>query len=86
MISPFPRFPPVQTIGGLPQSVRGSVMGLYGFMGSLGAMVSVLIGGFLFDRWMAQGPFILVSLGALLAAIWGAWLYTKQRKTEVDHG
>jgi MFS family permease len=69
-----------------PQSVRGSVMGLYGFMGSLGAMVSVLIGGFLFDRWMAQGPFILVSLGALLAAIWGAWLYAKQRKMQVDHG
>jgi MFS family permease len=54
-----------------PEAVRGAVMGFYGFCGSLGIMLAFLLGGWLFDNWLYQGPFVLV--GALCAgvAIWG---------------
>jgi MFS family permease len=54
-----------------PESVRGSVMGFYGFCGSLGIMLAFLLGGWLFDHWSYQGPFILVAALSSGVAVWG---------------
>ncbi|MBL8223743.1 MAG: MFS transporter [Chromatiales bacterium] len=50
-----------------PLDVRGSVIGLAGFCGSLGILMTSLAGGYLFDYWRISGPIILVG-GANLAA------------------
>ncbi|WP_299029736.1 MFS transporter [uncultured Thermanaerothrix sp.] len=54
-----------------PESVRGAVMGFYGFCGSLGIMLVFVLGGWLFDRWLYQGPFVLVAILCLVVTIWG---------------
>lgn len=48
-----------------------SVMGFYGFCGSLGIMLAFLLGGWLFDHWSYRGPFILVAILSAGVAIWG---------------
>lgn len=50
-----------------PMDVRGSVIGLAGFCGSLGILITSLAGGYLFDYWRISGPIILVGLANLAA-------------------
>ncbi len=50
-----------------PVNVRGSVIGLAGFCGSVGILVTSFVGGFLFDYWRISGPIILVGLANLAA-------------------
>ena len=54
-----------------PEEVRGSVMGFYAFCGALGIMVTSLISGWIFDGWMAQGPFVFVAGLCAVVAVWG---------------
>jgi MFS family permease len=54
-----------------PEEVRGSVMGFYGFCGALGTMVTALAGGWLFDGWQPQGPFVFIAILCSIVAIWG---------------
>ena len=54
-----------------PEEVRGAVMGFYGFCGSLGIMLTFLLGGWLFDRWLYQGPFVLLAVVSACVAVWG---------------
>jgi MFS family permease len=54
-----------------PEAVRGSVMGFYGFCGALGTMVTALAGGWLFDGWMPQGPFVFIAILCAVVAVWG---------------
>ncbi len=63
-----------------PDSVRGSVMGFYGFCGAAGTMLASVLGGFLFDNWIPQGPFALSAILSLLVATWGLLVYFKTRK------
>lgn len=58
-----------------PMDVRGSVIGLAGFCGSLGILVTSLAGGYLFDHWRISGPILLVGAAnlaafALALAVW----------------
>jgi MFS family permease len=50
-----------------PVNVRGSVIGLAGFCGSLGILATSLAGGYLFDYWKISGPIILVGAANLAA-------------------
>jgi MFS family permease len=54
-----------------PEDVRGSVMGFYGFCGALGTMLTSLAGGWLFDGWLYQGPFVFIGILCAVIAIWG---------------
>ena len=63
-----------------PEAVRGSVMGFYGFCGALGIMLTFLLGGWLFDRWTYQGPFILIAVLSAVVAIWGLIVNRKEDK------
>ena len=44
-----------------PAPIRGSVMGFYYFCAALGTMLASVLGGFLFDNWIPQGPFVLLG-------------------------
>jgi len=59
-----------------PLDVRGSVIGLAGFCGSLGILITSLAGGYLFDYWRISGPIILVGLANLAAFVFAlmVWL------------
>lgn len=52
-----------------PVDVRGSVIGLAGFCGSLGILITSLAGGYAFDYWRISGPIILVGLANLAAFV-----------------
>jgi len=44
-----------------PQDIRGSVIGLFNFCGSVGILVIAGVGGILFDAWMPGAPFVFVG-------------------------
>lgn len=60
-----------QTIIGkeAPESVRGSVIGLFNFSGAVGILILTGIGGWLFDQVGPWSPFVLVGLLNGLIAI-----------------
>ncbi len=62
-----------------PDSVRGSVMGFYGFCAALGTMLASVLGGFLFDKWIPQGPFALSAVLCLIVSIWGLIVFSKSK-------
>jgi MFS family permease len=54
------------------ENIRGAVIGLFNFCGSVGTLVIVVVGGFMFDAWMPGAPFVFVgviNLGIFAAAI-----------------
>ena len=44
-----------------PVDIRGSVLGLFNFCGSIGILCITLIGGIVFDAWMPGAPFVVVG-------------------------
>ena len=44
-----------------PIDIRGSVLGLFNFCGSMGILCITVIGGYFFDKWMPGGPFVIVG-------------------------
>lgn len=48
------------------ENIRGSVIGLFNFCGSVGTLTIVFVGGFLYDAWMSGAPFVLVGVINLL--------------------
>ena len=63
-----------------PEATRGSVMGFYGFCGSLGIMLASVLGGWLFDHWIGQGPFVMTAVLCLLVVFWSLIVNKKVRK------
>ena len=51
------------------ENVRGIVVGLFNLCGSIGTLVIVFVGGFLYDAWMPGAPFILVGIINLLVMV-----------------
>jgi MFS family permease len=60
-----------------PQDIRGSVLGLYNFCGSLGILTIAALGGWLYDHWMPGAPFVVVGL--INAAIMMAAIFVRRR-------
>lgn len=52
-----------------PEAKRGTIVGTFGSFGALGIMVTLLTGGWLFDRWMEAGPFIFLAFCNLALAV-----------------
>lgn len=67
-----------------PESIRGSVMGFYGFCGALGIMLVSVAGGWLFDNWLYQGPFVLIASLCALVAAWGFLVKNHSRKDNIS--
>ena len=43
------------------EDIRGSVVGLFNFCGSVGTLIIAVICGILFDAWMPGAPFVFVG-------------------------
>jgi MFS family permease len=67
-----------------PANMRGSVMGFYGFCGALGTMLASVLGGFLFDRWIGQAPFVMAAVLCVVIVIWGLIVNSKSKKKETS--
>ena len=53
--------------------ITGSTLGAFNFFGSVGTLVSTVLGGYLFDFWTPGGPFLMMGIGSaavLLFAIY----------------
>ena len=48
------------------ESIRGAVVGLFNFCGSVGTLTIAFVGGFVFDAWMPGAPFVMVGIINLL--------------------
>ena len=53
-----------------PLAIRGSVIGTFSLCGAIGILFASKVGGWLFDNWMATGPFVLFGGVAGLVFIW----------------
>lgn len=51
------------------ESIRGAVVGLFNFCGSVGTLTIAFVGGFLFDAWMPGAPFVMVGVINLLVMV-----------------
>jgi len=56
--------------------LRGAVNGVYAICGAIGIMITTLLGGILFDRWMPAGPFVMMGVlnTLMLVAATLVWL------------
>jgi MFS family permease len=52
-----------------PKEIRGSVVGLFNFCGSIGILCITAIGGLLFDAWMPGAPFVVVGCLNLVVCV-----------------
>lgn len=53
--------------------ITGSTLGAFNFFGSIGTLISTVLGGYLFDIWTKGGPFLMMGIGSagiLLFAIY----------------
>ncbi len=53
--------------------ITGSTLGAFNFFGSVGTLISTVLGGYLFDIWTKGGPFLMMGIGStgiLLFAIY----------------
>ena len=48
------------------EKVRGAVVGLFNLCGSIGTLIIVFVGGFIYDAWMPGAPFVVVGIINLL--------------------
>jgi MFS family permease len=44
--------------------ITGSTLGAFNFFGSIGTLVSTVLGGYLFDIWTQGGPFLMMGIGS----------------------
>lgn len=60
-----------------PLHIRGSVMGFFNLCGGVGILISSIVGGYLFDAWIPQGPFVFLGFLSLLVFIWSLIIKNK---------
>lgn len=58
-----------------PVDARGAVIGLAGFCGNVGILVTSVVGGFLYDHWRISGPVLFVGLANLAVFAFGLRLW-----------
>ena len=51
------------------EKVRGAVVGLFNLCGSIGTLIIVFVGGFIYDAWMPGAPFVMVGVINLLVMV-----------------
>ena len=67
-----------------PERIRGSAIGVFNLTGAVGILVASKVGGWLFDNWNANGPFVFFGILALTVMIWA--LLVQRRVTPLDPG
>ena len=54
---------------GMPNEIRGTMMGMFAFFGQLGTLMFTLVGGQLFDRVSRSAPFVFLGIMDFLLVI-----------------
>ncbi|KAF0698250.1 Aste57867_11125 [Aphanomyces stellatus] len=57
------------TARSVPAELRGSVSGVYSFVGAIGILVTAKLGGYLFDHWISTAPFFIMAVGNVVSAV-----------------
>lgn len=63
-----------------PEEKRGVMMGVLNLMGYLGYVIIASGGGYLFDHWKKNAPFILYAALLTIAFVFVVWIYVKRIK------
>lgn len=63
-----------------PEEKRGVMMGVLNLMGYLGYVIIASGGGYLFDHWTKNAPFILYAALLTIAFVFVLWIYVKRIK------
>ncbi|KAL4401732.1 transmembrane transporter [Malassezia pachydermatis] len=79
----------------VPKKRRGTVSGMFSFIGSVGIIIVSKVGGVLFDTWMKGAPFLLLGIGHCIVVVLSVILFPrvyrldalakKQREEVYDH-
>ena len=72
--------PQILTIDLAPPSIRGLVLGGFNFVGGVGMIFFVQVGGFLFDSLGPYGPFVFTGMGNMLIMIYALWIFKTENK------
>jgi len=62
-----------------PPNVRGSVGGVFGFSGAVGVLIATKAGGYLFDTWRKQAPFLMFGIFNGIVVMWGVTILLIRR-------
>ena len=54
--------------------IAGSTLGAFNFFGSIGTLVSSVLGGYLFDVWTNGGPFLMMGIGSTLLLLFAIYV------------
>lgn len=54
-----------------PRANRGTIIGFFSLVGTIGIIIANKVGGYLFDTWRPAAPFILFGAFSLVVAMWG---------------
>ena len=49
--------------------IAGSTLGAFNFFGAAGTMISGVLGGYLYDKWMPGGPFLMMGIASFLLMV-----------------
>ena len=63
-----------------PEEKRGMMMGVFNLMGYIGYVIIASGGGFLFDNWRKDAPFVLYAMLLLIALVLVVWIYFKKMR------
>lgn len=61
---------------------RGAIIGMFSFFGAIGILLSVKIGGYLFDEWRPSAPYLMLGIADGVLAVIAFIVYFATRKTE----
>lgn len=53
----------------VPRNLRGSIAGVFSFVGSVGIIIVSKVGGVLLDSWMKGAPFLLLAIGHCVVGV-----------------
>lgn len=64
---------------------RGAIIGMFSFFGAIGILLSVKIGGYLFDTWRPSAPYLMLGIadGVLAVVAFGVYFATRGKSAKV---
>ena len=64
-----------------PPEYRGAVVGVFNLSGAIGIMITVFVGGMLFDSVGWTAPFLMMAVLNTIVLAWAIWLRLNHRKS-----
>jgi MFS family permease len=64
--------------------ITGSTLGAFNFFGSVGTLVSTVLGGYMFDIWTEGGPFLMMGFGSALVLMFAIYVRARHDAPSSD--